>query len=153
MTRASCWPARAPLEMTVAGLIDAYLADPEKAALRSRAEIERRLRKNVVPLIGAVRVTELRRRDVRTVTDTILRRGRKVEATRVFRGPARHGAMGGARTNTSRPIRSMAWASRRRPRRSNRVLTDEEIRRLWRGLPTGPAALSCSANASSGYAS
>ena len=70
--------------MTVAGLVDAYLADPERAALRSKAEIERRLRKNVVPIIGAVKLAELRRRDVRNVTDTILRRGRKVEATRVF---------------------------------------------------------------------
>ena len=61
--------------MTVAALVDAYLADPEKAALRSKDEIERRLRKNVVPVIGAVKLTELRRRDVRNVTDAILRRG------------------------------------------------------------------------------
>ena len=70
--------------MTVAGLIEAYLADPEKAALRSKAEIERRLGKNVVPVIGSVKLAELRRRDVRNVTDAILRRGCKVEATRVF---------------------------------------------------------------------
>ena len=70
--------------MTVAALVDAFLTDPERAVLRSKAEIERRLRKNVVPVIGAVKLAELRRRDVRNVTDTILRRGRKVEATRVF---------------------------------------------------------------------
>ena len=70
--------------MTVAGLVEAFLADPERAALRSKAEIERRLRKNVLPVIGAVKLSELRRRDVRNVTDAILRRGRKVEATRVF---------------------------------------------------------------------
>ena len=51
--------------MTVAGLVDAILADPEKAALRSIAEIERRLRKNVVPIIGDIKLTELCRRDVR----------------------------------------------------------------------------------------
>ena len=67
-----------------AGLVDAYLADPEKAALRSKAEIERRLRKNVVPIIGEVKLAELRRRDVRNVTDAMLRRGVKVEATRIF---------------------------------------------------------------------
>ena len=70
--------------MTIAGLVDAYLADPEKSALRSKAEIERRLRRNVVPVIGAVKLSELRRRDVRNVTDAMLRRGVKVEATRVF---------------------------------------------------------------------
>jgi hypothetical protein len=70
--------------MTVAGLVDAYLADPERAALRSKAEIERRLRRNVVPVIGEVKLAELRRRDVRSVTDGMLRRGVKVEATRVF---------------------------------------------------------------------
>jgi hypothetical protein len=70
--------------LTVAGLVDAYLADPEKAALRSRGEIERRLRKNIVPIIGDVKVSELRRRDVRNATDLMLRRGVKAEATRVF---------------------------------------------------------------------
>src|SRR5580704_14238026 len=47
--------------MTVAGLVGAYLADPEKAALRSRPEIERRLRKNVVAIIGEVKLGEWRR--------------------------------------------------------------------------------------------
>ena len=55
--------------MTVAGLVEAYLADPEKAALRSKPEIERRLRRNAVPIIGGIKLSELRRRDVRNVTD------------------------------------------------------------------------------------
>jgi hypothetical protein len=38
--------------MTVSTLVDVYLADPERAALRSKAEIERRLRRNVVPAIA-----------------------------------------------------------------------------------------------------
>jgi hypothetical protein len=63
--------------MTVAALVDAYLADPEKAALRSRAEIRRRLRRNVVPIMGTVKLAELRRRDVRNVTDAMLRRRRE----------------------------------------------------------------------------
>ena len=88
-----------------------------KAALRSREEIERRLRRNVVPMIGAVKVSELRRRDVRNVTDAMLRRGVKVEATRVFedvRGMVRWAV----RTNTSTPIRSTAWPSPPRLRRA-----------------------------------
>ncbi len=70
--------------MNVAALVNAYLADPEKAGLRSKDEIERRLRKNAVPVIGEVKLAELRRRDVRNVTDGMLRRGVKVEATRTF---------------------------------------------------------------------
>jgi hypothetical protein len=44
--------------VTVAVLVQVYLADPEKAALRSKAEIARRLSKNVVPVIGEVKVAE-----------------------------------------------------------------------------------------------
>ena len=99
---------------TVAALVDAYLADPEKAALRSKAEIERRLRRNIVPVIGQVKISELRRRDVRNVTDAMLRRGVKVEATRTFE---RYGPWCGGRfrTNTWTPILWTAWASRLRP--------------------------------------
>ena len=120
--------------MTVAALVDAYLADPERAALRSKAEIERRLRKNVVPFIGAVKVADLRRRDVRNVTDAILRRGRKVEATRVFedtRAMVRWAVQNeyleaNPLDGMSKPAESTA---------SDRVLTDDEIKTLWNGLP------------------
>lgn len=120
--------------MTVAGLVDAYLADPEKAALRSKAEIERRLRRNVVPVIGEVKLAELRRRDVRNVTDAMLRRGVKVEATRVFedvRGMVRWAV--DQEYLEANPLDGMAKPAEATS--SNRVLTDDEIRTLWRGLP------------------
>jgi integrase len=120
--------------MTMAGLVDAYLADPEKAALRSRAEIERRLRKNVVPIIGEVKLAELRRRDVRNVTDAILRRGRKVEATRVFedvRGMVRWAVQN--EYLDANPLDGMNKPAEAAA--SNRVLSDDEIRTLWQGLP------------------
>ena len=120
--------------MTVAVLVDAYLADPEKSALRSRAEIERRLRRNVVPVIGEVKLSELRRRDVRNVTDPMLRRGVKIEANRVFED-----------------VRSMIrWAVQNEyleanpldgvkkpaePTVGDRVLSDDEVRILWGKLP------------------
>lgn len=120
--------------MTVAGLVDAYLADPEKAALRSHAEIDRRLRRNVVPVIGAVKLSELRRRDLRNVTDPMLRRGVSVEATRVFedaRGMIRWAVEheyldANPLDGMSKPAESTS---------SNRVLSDDEIRTLWLGLP------------------
>ena len=119
--------------MTVAGLVDAYLADPEKAALRSKAEIDRRLRKNVVPVIGEIKLAELRRRDVRNVTDAILKRKRMVEATRVFedvRAMVRWAVQN--EYLDANPLDGMGKPAE--PTSSNRVLSDDEIRTLWTGL-------------------
>ena len=126
--------------MTVASLVDSYLADPEKAALRSKPEIERRLRRNVVPVIGAVKLSELRRRDVRNVTDPMLRRGVKIEANRVFED-----------------VRTMIrWAVQNEYLEANpldgvqkpaeavvgdRVLSEDEIRILWEVLSTALASV------------
>jgi integrase len=124
---------QAAAEMTVGRLIDAYLADPEKAALRSKAEIERRLRRNVVPTIGAVKIAELRRRDVRNVTDAMLRRGVRTEATRVFEDV--RGVIRWAVQNEYldlNPLDGMNKPAEAVPR--DRTLTDEEIQVLWRGL-------------------
>lgn len=120
--------------MTVAGLIDAYLADPEKAALRSKDEIARRLRKNVAPVIGEVKLAELRRRDLRTVTDAILKRGRPVEATRVFED-ARAMVRWAVQQEylDANPLDGMAKPAEARA--SDRVLSEDEIAKLWNGLP------------------
>jgi integrase len=120
--------------MTVKGLVDAYLGDPEKTALRSKDEVERRLRKNVVPFIGDVKVSELRRRDVRTVTDAILRRGSRVEATRVFEDV--RAIVRWAVENEyleANPLDGMPKPAEAISR--DRVLTDDEIRTLWFSLP------------------
>ena len=120
--------------MTVAALVDAYLADPEKAALRSKDEIERRLRRNVVPVIGEVKLAELRRRDVRNVSDAILRRGATTEATRVFED-ARAMVRWAVENEylDVNPLDGMGKPAASISR--NRVLSDGEIRTLWAGLP------------------
>jgi integrase len=126
-------PGQSAAGMTIAALVDAYLADPEKAALRSKAEIARRLRKNVVPIIGEVRIADLRRRDVRNVTDAILRRGKKVEATRVFEDV--RAMVRWANENEyldANPLDGMSKPAEATS--SNRVLSDDEIRSLWGGL-------------------
>lgn len=130
--------------MTVTGLVDAYLADPVKAALRSKAEIERRLRKNVIPLIGAVKVGELHRRDLLTVTNAILRRGRKVEANRVFEDV--RAMVRWAVRNGYLDANPLDIASKPDPetKTRNRALNDDEIRTLWAGLPAAlPRSLQC----------
>ena len=120
--------------MTVAALVEAYLTAPERAALRSKAEIERRLRKNVVPVIGEVKLAELRRRDVRNVTDAMLRRGVKVEATRTFEDV--RAMVRWAVENEyldANPLDGMSKPAEGTS--SNRVLSDDEIYTLWNGLP------------------
>jgi integrase len=120
--------------MTVTALVNAYLADPEKQALRSRAEIERRLRRNVLPVIGGIKISELRRRDVRNVTDGMLRRGVKVEATRVFEDV--RGVVRWAVENEyldANPLDGMSKPAE--PTSRSRVLSEDEIHKLWSGLP------------------
>ena len=120
--------------MTVAALVESFLADPERAALRSKDEIERRLRRNILPIIGEIKLAELRRRDVRNVTDAMLRRGVKVEATRVFedvRAMIRWAVQN--EYLDANPLDGMTKPAE--PTSSNRVLSDDEIRTLWNGLP------------------
>jgi integrase len=126
--------AQATAEMTIAGLIEVYLTDPEKVALRTHAEIDRRLRRNVIPVIGAIRLSELRRRDVRNVTDPILRRGCKAEATRVFedvRGMVRWAVQN--EYLEANPLDGMSKPAEATV--GDRVLSDDEIATLWRSLP------------------
>jgi integrase len=130
-------------QMTIEGLVGAYLRDPEKAALRSRDEIQRRLNRNVVPMIGALKLSDLRRRDVRSVTDAILNRGAKVEATRVFEDI--RAIVRWAVENEYLevyPLNGMAKPSEATS--SDRVLSDAEIHTMWCGLPDSLArSVSC----------
>jgi len=126
--------SRGVAQMTLSDLVRAFLSDPEKAELRSLSEIRRRVEKNVTPLIGAIRINELRKRDARTVTDAILARGRKVEATRVFedlRSIIRWGLEN--EYLDINPLEGMGKPAEATV--SNRVLTDEELRTVWTTLP------------------
>ena len=46
-------------EMTVAELVNRYVADPDKARLRSIKEIKRRLDRNALPVIGSIGLAQL----------------------------------------------------------------------------------------------
>jgi integrase len=115
--------------MTVADVITAYLAK-HASGLRSGHAIARRLHKNVVPVIGGVRLADLHRRDITRVTDPILTRGAQTEAVRVFedlqsalRWAVRRGDL------DRNPAEGMTKPAGRPSR--ERVLTDKEIRTLW----------------------
>jgi integrase len=120
--------------MTVEQLVAAYLAKHARVNLRGAREVERRLTKNVIPLVGRVKLADLRRRDINRVVDPLVARGVLTEANRVFedlratfrwavaRGDLDHSPMEGMRRPATPTIRE-------------RVLTNEEVRALWTSLP------------------
>jgi integrase len=123
--------------MTVADLIPPYLEKPNKRTgkpRRSTREIERRLKVNVVPFIGDVRLADLHRRDVNRIIAPVMKRGRPVEAARVFedfRALVRW-AVGQGYLDRN-PMEGMESPAKAQTR--DRVLSDDEIRTLWNGLP------------------
>ena len=120
--------------MTVAGLVEAYIRDPGKARLRTIDEIERRFRRDVLPVIGDLRITEIARRDVRNVFEPIERSGKPVSARHAFadiramlRWAVEHEYL------STNPIERMRGPEIGAPR--ERVLTDSEIKAVWHTLP------------------
>ena len=118
---------QATADMTVAALIEKFLGDPQRAALRSKIKIEQRLRRNVLPVIGGVKLSELRRRDVRNVVDPLLLRGRKTQANRLFEDV--RAMINWAVTNEYlelNPIGRMPKPAK--PKVGDRCLSEDEIR-------------------------
>jgi integrase len=131
--------SQASAAMTIEALVEAYLADPKKAALRSHGEIARRLRRNVVPAIGAIRLADLRRRDVRTITDGMLRRGAPIEANRVF-GDVR-AMLRWAVANeylTADPLHGVEKPAEAVA--GDRTLSDDEVHAVWHAMPAALAS-------------
>ena len=119
--------------MTVAALVDSYV-EKHVAPLRTAPEIERRIRKNIVPVIGDVRLADFHRRDVNRCVDPITKRGSPIEAARAFedlRAMLRWAVSRGDLDHN--PIDGMKKPATSKPR--ERVLTDDEVRALWTGLP------------------
>jgi integrase len=120
--------------MTLAALIENFLEMHARPNLRSAEEIERRLAKNVTPLIGNLKVADLHRRDMNRVTDPVVQRQSRVEAVRIFedlRSVVRWAvARGDIDHNPFDGMKKPAGSSAR-----ERVLTDDEIVRMWTALP------------------
>jgi integrase len=127
--------------MTVAALVPLYLEKPHRKSGRARKsvnEIKRRLEVNVTPLIGAVKLADLHRRDANRVIAAILKRKRPTEAARVFedfRGMIRW-AVGQGYLDRN-PMEGMEAPAKAAAR--ERILTAGEIHTLWKGLPTSLA--------------
>jgi integrase len=117
---------------TVAALAEVYLKACQ--GKRSVKEIERRLRKDVLPIIGHVSLRDLHRRDVTRVLDA---KAAPIAARRAFediRSMIRWAVSRGDLDHN--PIEGMKGPATSKPR--DRVLTDEEIRLLWSSLPQLP---------------
>jgi integrase len=120
--------------MTVAMLIESYIKK-HVPSLRSARLVERRLRVDVLPAIGAVKLADLHRRDAHRVLDPINERGSPIAARRVFddlhamfrwavgRGDLDHD-----------PFAGMKPPAASKPR--ERVLDDDEIKVAWQTFPT-----------------
>jgi integrase len=129
---------RGAAEMTVAELVAAYVADPEKAKLRSIKEVKRRLHKNALPKIGSVRLAQLTQRDILNVTDRILRRGARTQAWHTFKDLKAVLRWGVANLYLQHsPTDGMKAPGGFTP--GERTLSDHEIRTLWHGLPVSLA--------------
>jgi len=120
--------------MTVQQLVGSYLEKHVRPNLRSRKAVERRLTKNVLPLIGSIAVAELHKRDITRVLDRIAARGCAVEGARVFqdlRAMCRWAVSRGDLDHN--PLDGMEPPAAPKPR--ERVLTDDEVATLWAVLP------------------
>jgi integrase len=118
---------------TVSELAGLYLAE-HVARLRSAKAVERRINKNVLPLIGSVSLGDLHKRDVNRVLTAIRERGSPTEAARVFEDVRAMLRWGVARGDLDfNPAEGMRKPTTPLPR--ERVLSDDELRTLWETLP------------------
>jgi integrase len=125
-------------EMTVAELVNRYVADPDKARLRSIKEIKRRLDRNALPIIGSIGLAQLTRRDIRDVTDKIMKRDARTQAWHTFKD-LNAVLRWGVRQEflTHNPIEGTKAPGGFTA--GERTLSDDEISTLWHVLPTALA--------------
>lgn len=118
--------------MTVADLVQIYVARRASDARRGD-EIERRLRHDLLPLIGKVKLADLHRRDLTRCIDAMMDRGAKAGANRLFddiRAMVRWAkARGDLETNLVDGMQRPADTVQR-----DRVLSHGELKAVWYNL-------------------
>src|SRR6516162_10502397 len=120
-------------EMSVNDLAARYV-EIHVASLRSADEIKRRIYRNIVPVIGNVKLSEFHRRDATRVVVAVTKRNAPGEAMKCFedlRAMLRWVVSRGALDHN--PIEGMRRPPGSKPR--ERVLSNDEIRTLWNSLP------------------
>jgi len=130
--RAPAAPVEAP--KTVAEVTEDFIKR-HVSTLRTAQSVERALRRHVLPAIGSVPIYDLRRRHIAAMLDTIEEQAGPVQASRVVAYITKCFNWWATRDDefTTPMIRGMA-RSIAAERARDRVLTDDEIRKLWAAL-------------------
>jgi integrase len=122
--------------ITVAALAKLYLERHARMKKRSWREDERQLRKDVLPRWGARRAGDIERTDIIALLNRIVDRGAPIQANRtlacirkMFAFAVKQGLIAASPCHDIDPPG--------REERRERVLTEDEIERLWRGLDGG----------------
>jgi integrase len=118
--------------MTVAMLVESYI-QKHASTIRSGAEIARKMRSDVLPVIGDMKLAELHRRDIHRVLDPIKERGSPAMAGKVYadlRAMFRWAVARGFLDQS--PVTGMEEDDGSKVR--TRFLTEEEIAALWPAL-------------------
>ncbi|MEI9417557.1 tyrosine-type recombinase/integrase [Mesorhizobium sp. Cs1321R2N1] len=119
---------------TVADMVENYVAR-RASTKRSADEIARRLRKNVKDVIGDVKLAELHRRDLTKCIDAVKDRDAHVEANRVFEDLRAMVRWARGRGDLDENlVEGMAKPTETAER--DRVLSADEIKTVWAGLPS-----------------
>ena len=126
--------------MTVADLAELYISN-HCPTIKTGAELRRRLRADVIPVIGSIRLGELHRRDIHRVIDPKIGRRKRAAAGKAFgdlRAMLRWAVERGDLDNN--PIEGANKPTGYKPR--ERFLEPEEIAVLWKAWPTAlPASV------------
>lgn len=120
---------------TVSDLIEEYLEKWAKPRKRSAAEDERMLRKDVLPVWGKRKARDITRRDVITLLDGIAERGSPIQANRTLAVIRKMFNFAISRDILdATPVAMVKAPAKERQR--DRVLSADEIWKLWTGLDT-----------------
>ena len=125
---------------TFAELAAEYLERHAKPNKRSWEEDERRIRKNLLPALGARLANEIRRADLRRLLDDIVRRPAPMEANlnHALIRKIYNWAIAQDLVEAS-PCRGLPRPSR--PRQRHHVLSEEDIRTFWDALSREKAVI------------
>ncbi|GEO42133.1 integrase [Skermanella aerolata] len=102
----------------------------DQSGNRSAADVERSIRKDVLPVIGMKEIAAVSKADIHSLLDGIVDRGAPVEANRVFSRLRRMFTWAMSRDYIAvNPLASMEAPSVEQSR--NRVLSHDELRQVW----------------------
>ncbi|WP_223479353.1 tyrosine-type recombinase/integrase [Oricola indica] len=119
---------------TVGDLLDAYMSSRKFAATgeKHRAEFRRAVERDVLPVIGAVVLSKLSRRDALKPVEMVAKRGAPVAANRLYAYLRAAFAWGESTGHLEVMPLPAKYAEKTKEAPRERVLSDDELRAFWR---------------------